>query len=103
MTTHVLLAADTQSSDIDGARKLEMLLQETPNPQPAVAQIWAEKLGNGMTVEDVLTYMMLHPRLDRSAVEVAPPQAVSPSVILSVLASLLNGGVARQRRATHSS
>lgn len=41
---------------------LEVLLKDDPNPSPEVAEIWAERLGGGVTVEQVITYAFLHPR-----------------------------------------
>ena len=47
-----------QPSQVD---MLDVLLRDDPNPSPEVAEIWAERLGNGMTVEQIITYALLHP------------------------------------------
>lgn len=47
-----------QPSKVD---MLDVLLRDDPNPSPEVAEIWAERLGNGMTVEQIITYALLHP------------------------------------------
>ncbi|RPD60307.1 hypothetical protein L226DRAFT_539762 [Lentinus tigrinus ALCF2SS1-7] len=39
--------------------KLDVLLRENPNPSRRVAEIWAEKLGDGATPEYILTYAFL--------------------------------------------
>ncbi|KAI8969410.1 hypothetical protein BD414DRAFT_510992 [Trametes punicea] len=36
--------------------KLDVLLYETPEPQLELARIWANRLGHGVTPEDIITY-----------------------------------------------
>lgn len=37
-------------------RRLDVLLRDNPNPSPGVAEIWAERLGNGATSAQILAY-----------------------------------------------
>ena len=39
--------------------KLDVLLQDDPDPSPEVAEIWAEGLGDDVVPEHILTYAFL--------------------------------------------
>ena len=39
--------------------KLDILLQDDPDPSPEVAEIWAEGLRDDVVPEDILTYAFL--------------------------------------------
>ena len=40
-------------------RKLNVLLDDDPDPSPEVVEVWADSLGNGVVAEHILTYAFL--------------------------------------------
>ncbi|KAI0366804.1 hypothetical protein BV20DRAFT_981717 [Pilatotrama ljubarskyi] len=59
--------------------KLDVLLNETPNPSLVVANIWASRLGGGVLMGDIITYAELRRAQERpeSATRVVVPSSRS--------------------------